>query len=741
MRWVTAVILAVAALFACAAQAAGPVVSLYPDRSPESVHDAIRFKQDTAARGEGVPDTRDMVPIAHRSTQFGQPGDTVVGALTVRNAGPERGSWVLSTGRGLVDRFTLYRIDAAGRPQTLFDNRNVAMLGRTLSDYQAIAVPIELAPGEAATFLFRYRDNVSMWMPFSIVDTGRFFSDRRANIAKVGAIVGASLMLLLVNALVFGVTGRRAFLWLAAAEAAFAVNTVYAEGYANILWLYRWPALAELFGEFSRVLFATMFLQFGRAFLGTKARLPRLDVVLRALIAAGGVVALLALGHLAAGWLPILLIHQLGWLHLLASVMAMLVLGMLSLRRGAMFVPLIVGWVTMALYIGYMTLAISGLFPGLPVRWHWIGPIGLFECLMATISLMLHLRFLQVERIRSERRALGALLEKLALSEETKRLAEERSRAVSEIRLRDRLREESVHDTRHVLHALNSAVHFGQRGNGSVTPDLIGLLESSARHLEDIIASTVTSGQAGGRFLALRVCDPTATLAGLGDIYAPIAERAGVGLTIFDPTVARALIDEALFARLLSNLINNALKFTANGTVEVRCDSDEGLLRLTVTDTGVGMPPTVLEWLNDHAGDALDPDPSVGLGTGWRAIRDSVALMHGSYLVESTPAGSTVTVLFPNPVGFTATPVSAAELAALAPGAAIVDLAAAEPEAGVADGATVVVVADDATARTRTESAARSQLLLVRPLCREMLDHPYVRGYVTIPAARALSTS
>lgn len=740
MRWVTAVILALAAVLACAAQAAGPVVDLYPGRSPDSIHDAIRFKQDSAR--EGAPDTRDMVAIAHSSTQFGKPGDTVVGALTVRNTGSDRGSWVLTTGRGLVDRFTLYRLDAAGRPVTLFDNRDTAMLGRTLSTFQAIAVPVGLAPGEAVTFLFRYRDNVSMWMPFSVVDTERFFSDRRANVALVGGIVGASLMLLLVNALVFGVTGRRAFLWLAAAEAAFALNTVYAEGYANILWLYRWPALAELFGEFSRVLFAAMFLQFGRAFLGTRVRLPRLDLSLRLLIGAGAVVALLALAHLVAGWLPILLIHQIGWLHLLASVMAMFVLGLHSLKRGAIFVPLVVGWVTMAIYIGYMTLAISGLFPSLPVRWHWIGPIGLFECLMATVSLMLHLRFLQDERIRSERRALGALLEKLALSEEAKRLAEERSRAVSEIRLRDRLREESVHDTRHVLHALNSAVHFGQRGNGSVTPDLIGLLESSARHLEDIIASTVTGGQAGGRFLALKVCDPASTLASLGDIYAPIAERAGVTLGIAETTVPRALIDEALFARLLSNLINNALKFTVTGSVEVSCDSEDGLLRVTVTDTGPGLPPAVLDWLNDHAGDAIDPDPTIGLGTGWRAIRDSVALMHGSYLVESTSAGSTVTVVFPNPVESTATPAGIADLSALAPGLAFVDLAATPAaEAAVPDGVTVVVVADDATARTRTDSAARSQLLLVRPLCREMLDHPYVRDYVTMPAARALSTS
>jgi hypothetical protein len=115
--------------------------------------------------------------------------------------------------------------------------------------------------------------------------------------------------------------------------------------------------------------------------------------------------------------------------------------------------------------------------------------------------------------------------------------------------------------------------------------------------------------------------------------------------------------------------------------------------------------------------------------------------MHGSYLVENTPTGAAVTILFPNPVEAVVTHADIAQLAAAAPGLAFVDLAGRDPVHLPRDGAPVVVVADDASASTRTESAAHSQLLLVRPLCREMLEHPYVRDYATIPAARALSTS
>ncbi|WP_162935749.1 sensor histidine kinase [Tsuneonella amylolytica] len=722
-----------------ALSAAPPAVVLTPGLSAPDLRPAIRYRLVAAGEQAGIPSLEGLRAVEYRSTQFGRSGEEVVGTFRLANASDEPGSWILTTGRGLVNDFSLYRSIDGGPLERIFTNRDSEALGRSLADYQAIAVPVDLGPGQSATYVFRLRDNISLWMPFAVRETGAFQRERRLNVALVAGIVGGSVMLILINALVFAGTGRREFLWLSAAELAFAFNTLYAEGYTTILWLYRWPLFAELFGEYTRSAFGLLMVQFGRSFLRTRTTHPRLDILLRGLIGLGFAVMVAATLHIAAGVFPLMAVHQFGWLYLLATSFAMLWLGILGLRRGPIFIPLFAAWTSMAIYIGYMTLAISGAFPGLPVRWHWVGPVGLFECVMASITLVLHLRALQTERLQAERRASAALLEKLALSEEAARLADDRARALLDVRARDRTIEATAHDTRHVLHALNSAVHFGRGARNAGTADLLALLEASARHLEDILASSVSSGGAERRFLALAVCDPARTVRGLGEIYAPIAERAELALEVRAAAPAAALIDEALFGRVVSNLVNNALKFTPAGRVEVDCDCDEGLLRIRVRDTGTGMAADQLCWLNDNAGHSGDADPGIGLGTGWRAIREIVSLMHGTYFIESGPTGTEVTVLFPNPVADGTTPAAITDLAALAPDVAFVDFERrADPVTGLR---AIVMVADDARAQTRIASAALSEVLLVRPLCREMLDHPYVRGAAKIPAARALSTS
>ncbi|MXO75115.1 hypothetical protein GRI40_07790 [Altererythrobacter aerius] len=745
MSRVVAFLLAVMACALAVPSAADtlPTIELVPGEAAASVREGIRFREigpDAAPSPEMI---EGMVPVRHSSTQFGRVGETVVGALRFRNVGDRQGRWILSTGRGTVDHFSIYQVNpASGRAEALLTSTDIPAMGRSLGNYQSMAIEIDLAPGQQVTYLFKFRDLVSSWMPFSVKPYGSFFRERRGNIAMVAAVAGGSLMLILVGALAFASTGRREFLWLAAAEGAFAFNTLYAEGYATIFVLYRWPDIAAVFGEFTRSLFGLLMMQFGRAFLDTRNTLPRFDRFLRMMVWLGIAMIALTAINIPAGLLAESTLHQVGWLYLLAAAVTMPVLGVLALRRGSIYLPLFLAWSSMGAYIVYMTVAITGIFPSLPVSWHWIGPIGLFECLMATLTLALHLRTLYAARIDADRRAHSALLEKLALSEEAARLADDRARALSEVRNRDRLLQGSAHDTRHVLHALNSAVHFGRNSPATMAAasDLVSLLEASARHLEDIIASSVSIGNRDGRFLALGASDLAHVISSLTEIYTPIGLRAGIDLDVRCLQGEQALVDEALFARMVSNLLNNAVKFTCSGRVELSCENQGEHLQISVTDTGRGMPDGLASWLNDHAGDATSPPDDLGVGTGWRAIREIVELMHGSYTIDTDPRGTQVTVILPNPIACGLTPATLPELAARQPGLHIVGLEHA-PAHRPAEGMATIVVADDAGAEKRVDAAARARALLVTPLCREMLDHPYVAGLVSKPAASALSTT
>jgi heavy metal sensor kinase len=82
----------------------------------------------------------------------------------------------------------------------------------------------------------------------------------------------------------------------------------------------------------------------------------------------------------------------------------------------------------------------------------------------------------------------------------------------------------------------------------------------------------------------------------LAETYQSQAEELGVALDVHVPAQADVAGDERWLYQLVGNLIMNALKFTPNGgKVELEVLSRGDAVRLTVRDTGPGVPETSLE--------------------------------------------------------------------------------------------------------------------------------------------------
>lgn len=125
-------------------------------------------------------------------------------------------------------------------------------------------------------------------------------------------------------------------------------------------------------------------------------------------------------------------------------------------------------------------------------------------------------------------------------------------------------------------------------------------------------------------------------------------------------TLELSLTDEVLWlhadltrvAQILSNLLNNASKYTASGgkiLLSTRRDADSALVE--VTDNGIGIPSDRLDdvfQMFSQVGRALDSSEG-GLGIGLALVRRLVE-MHGGTVIASsrgTGLGSTFTVRFP----------------------------------------------------------------------------------------------
>jgi len=110
-------------------------------------------------------------------------------------------------------------------------------------------------------------------------------------------------------------------------------------------------------------------------------------------------------------------------------------------------------------------------------------------------------------------------------------------------------------------------------------------------------------------------------------------------------------LDRDKFDKILLNLVVNAIKFTpSGGTIEVKLRVADGQLRLTVEDTGVGIPPDVLPRIFERFWqvDTSSTRKFQGAGIGLALVRSLTEAMDGTVGVESAVnQGTTFTIDLP----------------------------------------------------------------------------------------------
>jgi heavy metal sensor kinase len=131
----------------------------------------------------------------------------------------------------------------------------------------------------------------------------------------------------------------------------------------------------------------------------------------------------------------------------------------------------------------------------------------------------------------------------------------------------------------------------------------------------------------------------------------PLAEAAGVQLSVEAPAGAVVLADRARLTQVVTNLVDNAVKFTgAGGSVRVRVwEADEGA-GLAVADTGPGIAPEHLRRVFDrfYRLDAARTRARGGSGLGLAICRELVEAHGGRIWAESVVgAGSTFALALP----------------------------------------------------------------------------------------------
>ncbi len=287
-------------------------------------------------------------------------------------------------------------------------------------------------------------------------------------------------------------------------------------------------------------------------------------------------------------------------------------------------------------------------------------PMGREQLAAAVESgLRLRARQRQVRDLLTEVSASNARLASANLA-----LEERREESAEEARRKTRFLAAISHDIRTPVNALVLSCQLlraiGQTSStGSIdardVDELTGALLSNASALVELVNDLLDIARHDQGKLEFAESDfplgdfLTATVEGMR----PLAEQKRLDL-ILDVAESSAILrtDRVKLARIVQNLVANAIKFTETGHVRVSAHAStrDGLL-LQVEDTGIGIPESMREGIFDEFAQLRNPerDRTKGTGLGLAICRRLVVAMGGEIEVVTRPdqSGSTFEVSLP----------------------------------------------------------------------------------------------
>ncbi len=167
--------------------------------------------------------------------------------------------------------------------------------------------------------------------------------------------------------------------------------------------------------------------------------------------------------------------------------------------------------------------------------------------------------------------------------------------------------------------------------------------------IEDILElSVLENNKADPR---LQICDLAALGRQIQDRFRPQAEKAGVTLTVLIPKRLHLRGIPSRFKQLISNLVDNAIKYNKpGGSVLLRAFRESGHVVIRVSDTGIGIPEEHLSHIFErfYRVDKGRSREMGGTGLGLSIVKHVVQLHGGAISVDSAPGqGTQFTVRLP----------------------------------------------------------------------------------------------
>ena len=217
------------------------------------------------------------------------------------------------------------------------------------------------------------------------------------------------------------------------------------------------------------------------------------------------------------------------------------------------------------------------------------------------------------------------------------------------------------HEIRTPINGVLGCLELALETEEAIAPqeeELLGEARTCAQSLLALVDDILDIARIESRSMTFELAplNPVATLSGSEGDWRKKAAGKGLELGLrLDPELDLVMYTApAEFQRLVGNIVDNAIKFTDQGSVHIEAGRIEGvepaMMVIDVRDTGVGIPPEKKEeiFLPFTQDDNSSTREYGGAGLGLSVSRQLARLLGGDITVSSRPGkGSTFTISLP----------------------------------------------------------------------------------------------
>lgn len=552
--------------------------------------------------------------FVRNDTEVGNAGNTkaiIWCKFQIRNDIDEELFLVLSN--PLANDIVLYEVneDTGTVDSTLYSSHYP--FGKRVISIPNFAFPLGIAKDEVRSYFIKFETTYPLDFPLTVSSESEILKQHGADSLLIGLFIGVVVIMVLYNLFIFLGIRDKIYLSYIFYVISMGLFVIHIKGFAfaliwpNSPWINQFPAILPSLAATAAVFFSSQFLQIKKH----HTNIFRMMQVCYVLLGLSSVLNVTYVMGVFESRLPITISGINIQVTVVFACITLVLAGIKAYKRG--FLPAsayLIAWVSLLFSVTTYILYNVGLIPGNA----WVSHsmefgVALETCLLS-FALTIKIRQERDDREKAEQLTLQKEIEKSKLIEE--------ERARLEVKVADRTKELSKlnstkdhffsiisHDLRSVISSFHGIGHMInqniKRQRFQKAEALSDQLDKEANNLHGLLDNLLnwSINQLGETPFKLQSIDLNAVIKRVYELYMETARSKGISFKMKLDGNHEVEADFDALNIILRNLISNAIKFTAiNGLIEISALRFDERVRVTITDTGIGVGNETIEAIN-----------------------------------------------------------------------------------------------------------------------------------------------